>query len=136
MRVGTGTGATGLKWLLGDHLGSTSLTADGAAGTKLTELKYRPWGELRYAWGTTPTERRYTGQRAEGIGLYDYGARFYDPYFTRGGTGAIVNFARDPDNPGDINLGTEANRHGAYIIGPTWNSTIYDLSTWIDYLSP
>ncbi len=67
MRVGAGVGVDGLKWLLSDHLGSTSLTAYGAAGTKLTELRYKPWGELRYAWGTTPTERRYTGQRAEGL---------------------------------------------------------------------
>ncbi|MBN2006649.1 MAG: RHS repeat-associated core domain-containing protein, partial [Anaerolineae bacterium] len=35
-----------------------------------------PFGEVRY--GDAPTDRRFTGQREEaGIGLYDYGARFY-----------------------------------------------------------
>lgn len=83
MRTGTGGGTTGLKWLLTDHLGSTSITADGATGAKLSELRYKPWGELRYASQPTPTGlrftgQRFTGQRMEGIGLYDYGARWYD----------------------------------------------------------
>jgi RHS repeat-associated protein len=83
MRTGTGTGTTGLKWLLDDQLGSTAITADGATGAKLSELRYKPWGEIRYASQPTMTERRYTGQRMEGIGLYDYGARWFDPYLNR-----------------------------------------------------
>jgi RHS repeat-associated protein len=78
MRTGTGSGTTGLKWLLDDHLGSTAITADGVTGTKLSELRYKPWGEIRYASQPTMTDRRYTGQRMEGIGLYDYGARWFD----------------------------------------------------------
>jgi RHS repeat-associated protein len=83
MRSGTGTGITGLKWLIDDHLGSTAITADGATGAKLSELRYKPWGEIRYASQPTMTERRYTGQRMEGTGLYDYGARWYDAYLNR-----------------------------------------------------
>ncbi len=67
------SGVTGLKWLLDDHLGST---ADGATGSKLSELRYKPWGEIRYASQPTMTSLRYTGQRMEGIGLYDYWARW------------------------------------------------------------
>jgi RHS repeat-associated protein len=86
MRTGTGSGTTGLKWLLDNHasttlstgLGSTAITADGVTGTKLSELRYKPWGEIRYASQPTMTDRRYTGQRMEGIGLYDYGARWFD----------------------------------------------------------
>ncbi len=78
MRTGTGTGTSGLKWLIDDHLGSTAITADGAAGSKLSELRYKPWGEIRYASQPTMTSLRYTGQRMEGIGLYDYGARWFD----------------------------------------------------------
>ena len=78
MRIGTGSGTTGLEWLVDDQLGSTAITADGATGAKLSELRYKPWGEIRYASKPTMTELRYTGQRAEGIGLYDYGARWYD----------------------------------------------------------
>ncbi len=71
--------------LLGDHLGSTALTADGASGAKLSELRYKPWGEVRYVWGATMTGYRYTGQRMEGTGLYDYGGgtRWYDPMLGR-----------------------------------------------------
>ena len=48
------------------------------------ELRYKPYGETRYIWGVTPTDRRYTGQRWEaGLGLYDYGARYYDPLLAR-----------------------------------------------------
>ena len=54
-----------LHWLFGDHLGSTSITADGSSGAKEGELRYKAYGENRYAWGETPTERRYTGQIEE-----------------------------------------------------------------------
>ncbi len=45
MRTGSGTGTTGLNWLLGDHLGSTTITAD-ASGNKVAELRYKAWGEF------------------------------------------------------------------------------------------
>ncbi|CAG1008547.1 hypothetical protein ANRL4_03903, partial [Anaerolineae bacterium] len=70
-------------YLLGDHLGSTSITAN-ASGSKVAEMRYKPWGETRYSSGATPTTYRYTGQRQEaGIGLYYYGARWYDPALGR-----------------------------------------------------
>ncbi len=48
------------------------------------ELRYKPYGETRYIWGVMRTDRRFTGQREEaGLGLYDYGARFYDPLLAR-----------------------------------------------------
>jgi len=66
-----------------DHLGSASLTTD-ASGNRVGELRYKPYGETRYIWGVMRTDRRYTGQREEaGLGLYDYGARFYDPLLAR-----------------------------------------------------
>ncbi len=74
---------SGVYFLHGDHLGSTSLTTD-VAGNKVGELRYTAYGETRYVWGATPTDRRYTGQRSEenGLGsLYDYGARFYSPFW-------------------------------------------------------
>ncbi len=46
----------------------------------VAELRYLPFGETRWAWGVTPTDRRYTGQRElPAIGLYDYNARMYAP---------------------------------------------------------
>jgi RHS repeat-associated protein len=61
------------------HPGSASLTTD-VSGQKVAELRYLPFGETRWMSGTTPTDRRYTGQReVPAIGLYDYNARMYWP---------------------------------------------------------
>jgi RHS repeat-associated protein len=50
----------------------------------LAEVRYKAWGEERYNSGAPPTSLRFTGQRAEaGLGLYDYGARLYDPALGR-----------------------------------------------------
>jgi RHS repeat-associated protein len=77
-RVAMRTGA-GVEFLLGDHLGSTSLTVNSIGGNP-RELRYYPWGGVRYTYGTTPTDYRFTGQQElSSIGLYNYGARFYDP---------------------------------------------------------
>jgi RHS repeat-associated protein len=80
-----------LTYLLTDQLGSTSLAVD-ASGTKISEMRYKPWGEVRYAWtavGGLPTDYTYTGQKSymddpttttttEGFGLMYYNARWYD----------------------------------------------------------
>lgn len=91
-RIAMRSGGT-LNFLLGDHLGSTSLTTS-ATGTVISELRYKAWGEVRYASGTTPTKYTYTGQfrymddpstsgTTEGFGLMFYNARFYDPALGR-----------------------------------------------------
>ena len=70
-------------WISGDHLGSASLTTS-ITGTKLSELRYTPYGETRYTSGDTLTNKRFTSQEEQaGIGLYNYGARFYDPRIGR-----------------------------------------------------
>ena len=73
-----------LSFLLADHLGSTTITAN-SSGALAAELRYKGWGENRLTSGTTPTTYRFTGQRQEsglgaagGEGLYYYGARWYD----------------------------------------------------------
>lgn len=38
-----------------DQLGSTSITTN-ASGTKVAELRYKAWGEVRYTYQTTPTK--------------------------------------------------------------------------------
>ena len=85
MRTGTASAGT-INYLLGDHLGSTSLTLD-SAGNRLntnTELRYYPYGVPRYTAGTTPTTFNFTGQRKDsGTGLLFYNARWYDPVVGR-----------------------------------------------------
>jgi len=82
-----------VEYFLTDHLGSTSLTTD-SAGNKVSELRYKPWGETRYTWAdpsldTTPayamTRYQYTGQfsYAAEFGLYFYNARWYDSQLGR-----------------------------------------------------
>jgi YD repeat-containing protein len=43
-----------MSYLLSDQLGSTSITTN-AAGTKIAELRYKAWGEVRCQNGTTLT---------------------------------------------------------------------------------
>ncbi|MCP4082972.1 MAG: hypothetical protein GY743_22330, partial [Planctomycetaceae bacterium] len=45
--------AHGLRYLLSDHLGSTSITTD-TNGVKTSELRYKPFGEERSSSGTMP----------------------------------------------------------------------------------
>ena len=78
-------------WLFGDHpsaslrtsLGSTAITANSSTGALIGELRYKAWGETRYSWGTTYTNRRYTGQLKESLlggleGMYYFNARWVD----------------------------------------------------------
>jgi len=86
-RVAMRQGSSTYYWLLGDHLGSTTVTAN-SSGAKSAEIRYKAWGEERYTWGATPTTFRYTGQRQEAslggvAGLYYYKARWYDPELGR-----------------------------------------------------
>ena len=70
--------SAGVEFLLGDHLGSTSLTVNSLGGNP-RELRYYPWGEVRWASGTTSTDYRFTGQMEVGyINLYWYGSRWYN----------------------------------------------------------
>ncbi len=81
-RVAMRQGST-FSYLLTDHLGSTSVTVD-SSGAEIAELRYKPWGETRYESGSTPTDRRFTGQTLDrSTGLYFYGARYYDPAIGR-----------------------------------------------------
>jgi RHS repeat-associated protein len=91
-----------LSYLFGDHLGSTSVTAN-SSGTRTGELWYKPWGEYRgTAFGTTPTTYRFTGQREDSaIGLYYYGARYYDS--TLGRFIQPDTIVPEPGNPQALN---------------------------------
>jgi RHS repeat-associated protein len=73
----------GVFYTLSEHLGSTSITVD-ESGVVIAELRYKAWGETRFEIGDTPTTWLYTGQRLEeGLGLYYYRGRWYDPVLGR-----------------------------------------------------
>jgi RHS repeat-associated protein len=82
-RIAMRTNGT-LSYLLGDHLGSTSLVTD-SAGVKINEQRYKAWGETRYTFGDEKTKYQYTGQFSytSDFGLMFYNARWYDPTLGR-----------------------------------------------------
>ena len=99
-----------LNWLVGDHLGSTSLVTD-STGAVVNEIRYSAFGEMRYLNGETVTDLLYTGQKLDSyINLYWYSSRWYDPYLNRflspdsiipdpGNTGAYDRYAYVENNP-------------------------------------
>ncbi len=81
-RIAMRYGST-VYYLLGDHLGSTTLTVTGS-GAKYAEQRYYPWGDTRYTYWKTPTAYQFTGQYQDYyIKLYHMGARMYDPELGR-----------------------------------------------------
>jgi RHS repeat-associated protein len=72
-----------VSFFLTDHLGSVAATLY-ANGNLRSSLRYDPWGKLRWSQNVDPNGYRYTGQRwDDGLGLYDYNARYYDPHIGR-----------------------------------------------------
>jgi RHS repeat-associated protein len=83
-----------LNFLIGDHLGSTSLTTD-ADGVVISEMLYTACplatlgmlreGEVRHESGVTATNHTYTGQysNVSDFGLMHYRARWMDPQLGR-----------------------------------------------------
>ena len=90
-------------WLHGDHLGSVSLTTS-ITGTKVSEMRYYPFSEVRWQNGSTPTDRTFTGQLAEpsGLGsLMNYNAREYSPVLGR--FISADSIVPRPDDPQSLN---------------------------------
>ena len=54
-----------------------------AAGTLVAKRRYKPFGEQRYTFGDLLTDYKYSGQREDEYGLYDYKARHCDPLLGR-----------------------------------------------------
>jgi RHS repeat-associated protein len=69
-----------LYYILGDHLGSTSLVLD-AGGNEIGHIIYDAYGQIvESTIPLTLTDRLYTGQVFDASsGLYYYNARYYDP---------------------------------------------------------
>jgi RHS repeat-associated protein len=82
-RVATRTNGGTVRYLLTDHLGSSTQVLD-AGGTLIESAKYYPYGSLR-SGGLTLTDKEFTGQQHEGtaFGVYHYGARFYSTVLGR-----------------------------------------------------
>ena len=73
-----------LRFLLGDHLGSSSVTTN-ASGGKIASALYKAFGESRFTSGTLYTDYKFTGQREESAlgGIYFFQSRWFDPMLGR-----------------------------------------------------
>lgn len=137
---------TGRRFVLRDHLNSTSVVVNGG-GTKLWEERYLPFGEVRQTWKSASempvqTPYRYTGQRLEvGVGapspvggldrgLYDYGARWYDPMLGRFVQADSV--VPNPGNPQDLNKYTYVGNNPLRYTDPTGHCWVLPLPLCMD----
>ncbi|MCA9995165.1 MAG: RHS repeat-associated core domain-containing protein [Anaerolineales bacterium] len=96
-------GVSGLFFIYGDHLGSTTmLGTSGGAFVAGSLTRYRPYGSYRTAPTQTITDRDFTGQRENReLGLLYYNARFYHP-----ASGRFISpdtLVPDPANPQQFN---------------------------------
>jgi RHS repeat-associated protein len=85
MRVQVNGVTDQVYYLLTDHLGSTTVSYR-SDGVDTRFQSYKPWGEMRQGGNSLPTDRTFTGQRWEEVGLYYFNARWYD--------GALGRFAQ------------------------------------------
>ncbi|MFN8628237.1 MAG: toxin TcdB middle/N-terminal domain-containing protein [Candidatus Binatia bacterium] len=62
-----------------DHLGSTQVITNSLGG-EVEQIRYKPYGEIRYRSTTTNNRYQFTGYETETTSNLEYaGARFYDP---------------------------------------------------------
>jgi RHS repeat-associated protein len=85
VRIGSplpGDSSPAVQYQLADHLGSSALVVDGAAG-QVSREEFSPFGETLL--GSFAKKRyRFTGkERDEESGLYYHGARYYAPHLAR-----------------------------------------------------
>jgi len=97
-RVAMRKGSSAPSYLLGAHLGSTSVTAH-RNGALSSSQRDTPWGGTQS--DSRPTSFQYTGQRKDATGLYFYNARYYDPYLNRFLSPDTI--VPDPTNPQSFN---------------------------------
>ena len=146
MRKYTVPQTTTLTYLVGDHLGSTSLAVDVSTGDVI-QTRYKPCpyrvlreGEVRYTTPskTLPTRYTFTGQYsyvsddatdlgATGFGLMFYNARWHDSTIGRfaqadtvvpGGVQGLDRYAYVANNP---IIYTDPSGHAQYYTGNWWS---------------
>jgi RHS repeat-associated protein len=98
MRIGST-----LYYVLKDQLGSASVVTDATANAVIVgEDRFYPFGGTRFTTGTMLTDKLFTGQREmAGLGIYNYGARFYSPKLGRFLSADTITL--NPANPQKLN---------------------------------
>jgi RHS repeat-associated protein len=116
-----------LQYIHQDHLTGSSVVS-ASNGAVVNTILYTPFGSTRF--GDVPTDRKFTGQRLDGTGLYYYGARYYDP--TIGRFLSPDTIVLNPANPQAWNRYSYALNNPAKYNDPTGHvvtiGSAYDLS--------
>jgi RHS repeat-associated protein len=92
-----GPAATDVYYYHPDHLGSSNFVSD-SIGTWVKSTLFYPYGSTRTESGTKEIIHKYTGKELDSsTGLYNYGARYYDPAFMHFITAdSVIPNAGDP----------------------------------------
>jgi len=118
-----GSSSNTLYYLHGDHLGSTTVATFGSGcGALVATQLYFPFGKVRYASGTLPTGRGFTGQILDSNGLMYYGARYFDPLTARWTQPDTI--VPEPGNPQALNRYSYANNAPLRYVDPSGHDGI------------
>jgi RHS repeat-associated protein len=116
-----------------DHLGSSSIITDKNA-TKVEDIFYYPYGEMKFHTGSINVGHKFTGQEYDAeTGLYYYGARYYDPKLGR--FISADTMVPEPFNPQALNRYSYVLNNPLRYIDPTGHGFfdfLDDVWDWID----
>jgi len=106
-----------------DHLGSSNVISD-ATGALVQKIEYTPYGSIASTEPYTPNpipKYLFTGKQLfENIGLYNYGARFYDPEIGRFITADTI--VQAPYDPQSLNRYVYCRNNPINYVDPTGHS--------------
>lgn len=103
-----------------DHLGSAQAVTN-AAGAKVENLAYYPYGQTRMNTGSVNVNHKYTAQELDdSTGLYFYNARYYDPELGRFIQPDTI--VPDPTNPQAFNRYSYVINNPINLIDPSGHS--------------
>ncbi len=110
-----------------DHLGSSNIVSN-SAGTEVKATQFYPYGSTRSETGSKTLEQKYNGKDFDmATGLYNYGARYYNP--------AAMHFVSaddvvaDPSNPQSFNRYSYVLNNPIRLVDPTGREPAPKLGT-------
>ena len=115
-RVGSADQGDGFSYFHADRLGSTRAITNSAQQVAWSG-DYLPFGSEINSAGSGDNFR-FTGQELEpNLGIYDYGARYYDPVLRR--FLQIDSFQGSPNDPRTLNRYSYVNNNPTNLVDPT-----------------
>jgi RHS repeat-associated protein len=95
------------------------------SGSKVETTEYMPYGQTRSHWGSTISPYKFTDQEQDAdTGLYNYGARLYDPVIGRFITADII--VQDFSDPQTFNRYSYCRNNPLIYIDPSGYSWLSD----------